>query len=463
MRADHHRRLPRRREPGDPRAGHRRQRRTARSTWCGATTTRRSSTASPPTTSANPVLTLDRSPVDDFHRPRAGQAVQVLRAAAELERPTARSRATSPRSTGEVGVLAAPYDPDTKTVQFPAAAAGRVHRRRRDAAAVPARLGGAAHRHKLGDPITLTGTGIDVTLTVDGGGPCTSATSGRSASARRRPTRFSRRGCCARRSRRTGRAVGLPARRDRVERRRARLLDDCRHPFKPLTELEDGECCCTVSVGPSDASARGLQDDRRRGRRRPRATRPRAPRHRLLRPGRYELASAACCSPAPQPPPPRGVRRGRRARRAGRSESTFVAGADRLVARRQRADQRDRVPHARRFPRRTAQVRPQERELRSFQAPVAAVVQRPVRLDRDPSGSLCGAGGRPLPLPIHRRPRAQRRQRASRRPDASCSASGSSPRSECWGMRVEHNRFLHDAPHQAPTLHVPDPRAPSVS
>ena len=50
-------------------------------------------------TSTNPVLTLDRSPVDDFHRPRAGQAVQVLRATAELERaPTHRSRDTSPPS-----------------------------------------------------------------------------------------------------------------------------------------------------------------------------------------------------------------------------------------------------------------------------------------------------------------------------------------------------------------------------
>ena len=53
--------------------------------------------------STNPVLTLDRSPVDDYHRPRAGQAVQVLRAAAELTQHRRRGRGIRRRrSHGQV-------------------------------------------------------------------------------------------------------------------------------------------------------------------------------------------------------------------------------------------------------------------------------------------------------------------------------------------------------------------------
>ena len=51
-----------------------------------------------PDASTNPILTLQRSPVDDFHRPRAGQAVQVLALGRRCSRaPTASSRDTSRR------------------------------------------------------------------------------------------------------------------------------------------------------------------------------------------------------------------------------------------------------------------------------------------------------------------------------------------------------------------------------
>ena len=189
--------------------------RTERSICCGDTTTRRSCTGSPPTTAPNPVLTLDRSPVDDFHRPRAGQAVQVLRSAAELVTTDGTVEGYVASLEGEAAELTAPYDPDTKTVQFPAALPGGVHQPRRNPAALSAGVGGAPHRQRRrrhdhayqdrteGHAVVVLGTAA-----AGGAADCTPATSGRSGSARRRPTPCFRRGCCAPRNRPTARGCG---------------------------------------------------------------------------------------------------------------------------------------------------------------------------------------------------------------------------------------------------------------
>ncbi|MEH2236642.1 DUF6519 domain-containing protein [Nostoc sp.] len=62
----------------------------------------------------NPTLKLQSSPVDDFHRPRVGQAVEVLRSAAQLSNGEYIASAT-----GRVYTLAAPYNPDTQEVTLP--------------------------------------------------------------------------------------------------------------------------------------------------------------------------------------------------------------------------------------------------------------------------------------------------------------------------------------------------------
>ena len=115
-------RLPRRREPGDPGSG--RRGRTDDGTfdllwgWDNASFLYRVTADD----STNPVLTLDRSPVDDYPPParRAGGPGAALGRRARHHRRHRRGLRRLAR-TATPAVLAAPYDPDTKTVQFPAA------------------------------------------------------------------------------------------------------------------------------------------------------------------------------------------------------------------------------------------------------------------------------------------------------------------------------------------------------
>jgi hypothetical protein len=121
--------------------------------------------------STNPVLTLDRSPADDYHRPRAGQAVQVLRAAAELRSTDAVVEGYAAALRGQVAVLTAPYDPDTKTVQFPAALPASYTNPKQTAQLYLRVWEKQLTANSIGTPITLTGTGLQVTISLDGPGP----------------------------------------------------------------------------------------------------------------------------------------------------------------------------------------------------------------------------------------------------------------------------------------------------
>lgn len=121
--------------------------------------------------SANPVLTLDRSPADDYHRPRAGQAVQVLRAAAELRSTDAWIEGYVAALHGQVAVLTAPYDPDTKTVQFPEALPATYTDPKQTSQLYLRVWEEHLTGNTIGTPITLTGTGVQVTISLDGPGP----------------------------------------------------------------------------------------------------------------------------------------------------------------------------------------------------------------------------------------------------------------------------------------------------
>ena len=121
--------------------------------------------------STNPVLTLDRSPVDDYHRPRAGQAVQVLRAAAELRSTDAVVEGYVAALHGQVAVLTAPYDPDTKTVQFPAALPASYTDPKQTSQLYLRVWEEHLTGNTIGTPITLAGTGVQVTISLDGSGP----------------------------------------------------------------------------------------------------------------------------------------------------------------------------------------------------------------------------------------------------------------------------------------------------
>ena len=260
MRAGQHRRVPGRGEPADPDPDHRRER--AEGTfdlvwgWDNASFLYRVTADA----STNPVLTLDRSPVDDYHRPRAGQAVQVLRATAGLRRTDAVVEGYVAALTGQVAPLAAPYDPDTKTVQFPAALPACYT----DPNQTPQlylrvweeQLTGKS----LGTPITLTGTGVQVTISRRRRhGAVTRATSGASASGRAPPPqvypgRLPAHPPAARRPRQwacplavvTWSPEGVMT-----------VAEDCRHHFPPLVDVTGG--CCTLEVTPADAAAGRLQ------------------------------------------------------------------------------------------------------------------------------------------------------------------------------------------------------------
>jgi|GEM_PF-2107439 len=246
--------------------------------------------------STNPVLTLDRTPVDDFHRPRAGQAVQALRATAELRGTDGVVEGYVAALGGRVGVLAAPYDPDTKTVRFPAPLPADYT----DPDANPQlflRIWEELLTDvPLGKPISLTGTGMQITITADtksgtpqvddfwciGVRPSTPTTVYPERYLRgAQPPDGPHRWACP-----LAVIEWVPER----EGNKLVVLEDCRKHFDPLTEAVAGaDGCCTIEVHPSDAASDRLQEliDQ--------VANGRTPAHRdshvtvCFAPGRYEL------------------------------------------------------------------------------------------------------------------------------------------------------------------------------
>jgi hypothetical protein len=399
--------------------------------------------------STNPVLTLDRSPVDDFHRPRAGQAVQVLRSAAALVTTDGTVEGYVASLEGEAADLTAPYDPDTKTVQFPAPLPGQ-YTNPDDTPQLYLRVWEELLTgNTIGDAITLTGTGLKVTLSLYSGLRLQSGL-------RLHPGDFWTIGV-----RPTTPDTVLPARLLRTPQPadgprmwacplgvigwpngELQLIDDCRVPYPGEPE----DCCCTVSVHPGDIGEPGLQAivDA--------AVAHRAPHDRAhtvtvcLCPGRYELPEPLVLDQRHNHLHLEGCGEGVVLAAQAGAEQEFAQGLIELV----HADnvrisgiefQMPQVPAA------AIKVRPQERELRSFVRPMAAVFNdlfvsiaiRPVHcavleIDHCLFRFTVGAG--------------------TTTPESEQTAErivfgvGIFAASECWGMRVEHNRFLHDAPRE---------------
>jgi hypothetical protein len=107
-------------------------------------------------------LELESSPVDSFHFPRAGQAVEVLRTAALLDGDDFVASVT-----GVVQTLTAPYNPDTHEITLPSALPGEYL----DPAETPVvflRVWEEEADFVPGTAVDLGQTGLQVTLT---GGP----------------------------------------------------------------------------------------------------------------------------------------------------------------------------------------------------------------------------------------------------------------------------------------------------
>jgi hypothetical protein len=238
--------------------------------------------------SANPVLTLDRTPVDDYHRPRAGQAVQALVSTAQLESTDGVVEGYAAAIAGVVGLLTAPYDPDTKSVQFPAPLPSDYTDEKRNPQLYLRVWEELREGAEIGKPISLTGTGMQITITADG-------------SPRLHEDDF----WCIGVRPATPTAV-FPDRYLRapqppdgphqwicplavIEWRDERMviLEDCRHHFKPLIEI-DTTGCCSIEVRPSDTPRLQELIDRATG---ARVVKDRGDRVTVcFEPGRYELA-----------------------------------------------------------------------------------------------------------------------------------------------------------------------------
>lgn len=117
-------------------------------------------------------LTLGSVPVDDSHKPRSGQAVEVLRAAASLETGWDSVHEVSAgdfvaASTGDVQTLASDYDSDTQQIVLPSALPAEYG----DATASPAvfvRVWEEELPFTPGTAVDLGTTGVSVTIETTG-------------------------------------------------------------------------------------------------------------------------------------------------------------------------------------------------------------------------------------------------------------------------------------------------------
>lgn len=208
--------------------------------------------------STNPVLTLDRTPVDDHHRPRAGQVVQALRSTAALHGTDGAVEGYVAALGGVIGVLGAPYDPDTRTVQFPAPLPTAYLDADRTPQLYLRIWEEQITNAEAGVPIRLTGTGLQVTITAVGGRLhlddhwCIGVRPATPTAVY--PARYLR----APQPPDGPRQWVCPLAVIEWRERELDIRQDCRRGFQPLTEL-DQDGCCTIQVTPSDAAAGTLQ------------------------------------------------------------------------------------------------------------------------------------------------------------------------------------------------------------
>jgi hypothetical protein len=240
-------------------------------------------------TTPGPVLTLDQTPADDYHRPRAGQAVQALRAAAQLTSTDGAIEGYVAALGGVPGVLTAPYDPDTKTVQFPQPLGSEYTNPGINPQLYLRVWEEWLQNQQLNTPISLTGTGMQITITVAGNANlhlddfwCIGVRPATPTAVY--PNRY----------------LHTPQPPDGPhqwicplaviswEKETFAVLEDCRNHFKPLIDTQCADCC-TIDVHPSDAAnLQKLIDDAVKGR----ATTTADGRVIIcFQPGRYELTT----------------------------------------------------------------------------------------------------------------------------------------------------------------------------
>jgi hypothetical protein len=206
------------------------------------------------------LVELATRPPDDFHQPRAGQAIELLRSAAELEA----GEEYIASATGEVFTLTSAYVPDTKRISLPAPGASTLLF---DPANPPPPKPDAEHPQVFlrvweqelaftsGTAVTLGTTGVQVTLTTDGAGPFHPGDTWFFAV---RPTTpaavYPERYIDAPQPPEALRSWVCPLAVVTFAGGAPTVLEDCRNPFDNLVELTKrrGQGCCDVVVRPED-------------------------------------------------------------------------------------------------------------------------------------------------------------------------------------------------------------------
>jgi len=204
------------------------------------------------------IVTLPSQPVDAFHQPQTGQAVEALRCAARLA-----NGEYAASVTGYVQTLAAPYNPDTLQIELPAALTPE-YLDPKQTPQVFLRVWQQELGFTPGKPVELGDTGLFVTLNTVAGAPFRLGDYWQIAV---RPTTatalYPRRYLDAPQAPDGPRLWACPLAAIHWSQRGGLTVDEyCLPPFDNLVDLSKrkGSGCCTVSVTPADlAGDKSLQ------------------------------------------------------------------------------------------------------------------------------------------------------------------------------------------------------------
>jgi hypothetical protein len=367
-------------------------------------------------------LTLQSRPVDAFHQPRKDQYVEVLRSAARLH-----NGAYVAEATGEVQKLAEAYHSDTGKVVLNQPLSSSVYLDAKKTPRVFLRVWEEQLDFTSGTPVTLGHTGLQVTLQ---GGPFPIGDYWLIAARPRTPLEVyperylsdfqwpdgPRRWACP---------LAVIGWNDSV----GTFLDNCRLPFDNLVELTKrrGTGCCTVTVRPEDLTAANtLQAILDRYQDKEAVTV-------CLMPGTYELPASLRLGPGHSHLTLEGCHDGAILTAAPGADDQF---ADGLIV----------LTHAN-------NVTLRRLRFRLPLAPLAALRGRLPRVNLSALGGQMGVSLTDLRFSIGIRPLhcaelavedCLFRFSFGLPPALSILGIGIFAGSECWGLKVEGNRFVHD-------------------
>lgn len=200
----------------------------------------------------NQTLQLQARPVDDFHKPRANQTVEVLRSAAQLSATDTTDYVAT--ATGIVATLAAPYVPDTQRITLPAPLPPE-YLDPKQTPVVFLRVWEEEKAFTPGTPVVLGQTGLQVTLQATGAEPFHIGDYWLIAVRPSTPTEiYPHRYLEAPQPPDGPRLWVCPLAVIEWNNGILNVLEDCRNPFDNLVDLTKRKLggCCDVTVRPED-------------------------------------------------------------------------------------------------------------------------------------------------------------------------------------------------------------------